>query len=217
MCQDGVPKADILTLGRQMAGHWKNYYTDFAVHFITGTVHNWQPVLLFDEIASIFVEDMDRLSKRWETNIIGYVIMPEHFHLLIQSGHSENIMKYIRGVRRSVSGKVRNIIAYKHDKFEDYCLKNGIEISTFHSKTAGKSVFRFWKEKPRVFPLSKEDDVVKKLDYIHNNPVRRGLVNSPGEWEYASFGFYASQNTRRTKVDQRHQDVVNSILAQPGD
>ncbi len=195
-----------------MTGHWKNYYTDFAVHFVTATVHNWQPVLLSPEIRSIFVEELGRTARRWDVNIIGYVIMPEHFHLLLQSRQAENIMKFIRGMRRSISGKVRKIIEFENNNFEVFCIENGIDLSAFYSKTAGKSIFRLWKERPRVYPISKEDDVIKKLDYIHNNPVRRGLVSSPDEWGYSSFQYYADEDTISSPIDRKHQDVVNSIL-----
>ncbi|MCD6162234.1 MAG: hypothetical protein J7K40_07455 [candidate division Zixibacteria bacterium] len=191
-----------------MSRNWKNYYIDNAVHHVTGTVHGWQPVLIYPEILSIFFLDFNRMTIRWDVVIIGFVIMPEHFHMLLQSKHAEHIKKFIQGGRRSVSGRVRRLIEAKSCVFKSFCLKNDIEPSVFYSKTGGKSLFRFWKEKPRVLPLSKEIDIKNKLDYIHNNPVKRGLVKSPDEWEYSSFGFYADRRPVGLPISAQRQDVA---------
>ena len=170
-----------------MGINWKNYYTDNAVHHITGTVHQWQPVLLFTSIIDIVMDELFKKAKRWNANIWGYVIMPEHFHLMIRSEKADNIMRFLHGFRRYTSSRIKDIIEINDLEFEGFCKINSIEISFYYENTAGKSSFRFWKTKPRVFPITKVDEISRKLDYIHNNPVRRGLVDSPNEWKYSSF------------------------------
>ena len=206
------PEVDILTLKGSMGENWKNHYIDNAVHHVTGTVHGWQPVLLCPNIIRIFEEEFNRMIKRWSVDIIGYVIMPEHFHMMIQSDQGNYIMRFIQSGRRYISGRVRKLIESKNNALNSYFSYKDIDLSAFYSKTAGKSNFRFWKEKPRVFPISKEEDVLKKLDYIHNNPVRRGLVQSPGDWGYSSYGFYEDGTFTKLIFGYRRQDVVNSIL-----
>ena len=191
-----------------MGRNWKNYYIDNSVNHVTGTVHRWQPVLLYPEILSIFLLDFNRMTIRWDVAILGFVIMPEHFHILLQSPRADDVQKFIHGGRRSVSGRVRHLLEADDREFESFCLKNGIKPSVFYSGTGGKSIFRFWKEKPRVFPISKEIDLKRKLDYIHNNPVRRGLVKSPGEWEHSSFGFYANGKMSGLPIGGLRQDVA---------
>lgn len=204
----GWKLCDILTLLHHMNRSWKNYYTDNAVHHVTGTVHCWQKALLYPEILSIFSLDFNRMAIRWKVSILGFVIMPEHFHMLLQCESAEHVKKFIQGGRRSVSGRVRHFLESDDRAFKAYCLKNEIDQSIFYSGTAGKSTFRFWKEKPRVFPISKENDLKKKLDYIHNNPVRRGLVKTPEEWEYSSFGYYAYGRTVGLPIGNQRQDVA---------
>jgi len=191
-----------------MAANWKNYYIDYAVHHITGTVHGWQPVLLYPDILSIFIHDFNRMLIRWNVDLFGFVIMPEHFHMLVKSKQARNIMKFIQGGRRSVSGKARRLIEKSEKALNTFCLNHNIDLSVFYSKTGGKSKFRFWKEKPRVFPICKEIDLLKKLDYIHNNPVRRGLVNSPEDWEYSSLGYYCGGKQVSFPIGDRRQDVI---------
>jgi len=167
-----------------MAKNWKNYYTDNAVHHLTGTVHQWQPILNYPPIAQILMDEISMKSERWNVKIWGYVIMPEHFHLLAQSSKGIYIQKFLHGFRRSISGKIKKMIANSDDWLKSYCVDNNIEIESFYKKTAGKSIFRFWKEKPRIFPISDEKEIEKKLRYLLNNPVRRGLVKKSSEWKY---------------------------------
>jgi len=170
-----------------MAKNWKNYYTDNAVHHITGTVHHWQPVLLYPPILDIIMDELFKKAKRWNADIWGYVIMPEHFHLMIQSKNAENIKRFLHGFRRYTAGRIKVIIDKNNMDFDEYCKINNVESNMFYGKAGDKFVFRFWKAKPRVFPITREDEIQRKLDYIHNNPVRRGSVNSPDEWKYSSF------------------------------
>ncbi|MDO8588495.1 MAG: hypothetical protein Q7T82_15820 [Armatimonadota bacterium] len=50
---------------------------------------------------------------------------------------------------------------------------------------------RFWKERGRAFPITQTDGLRQKLEYIHQNPVRRGLIETPEEWEFSSGSWYA--------------------------
>ena len=135
--------------------------------------------------------------------------MPEHFHLLAQSESGEKVMLFIRGIRRSISGEVKRWIESNDVEVSTYCQTNGINLRKFYSKTAGKSDFRFWKEKPRIFPIAIQDEVLKKLDYIHNNPIRRGLVDSPESWAHSSFRFY--EMGENSQLTLGRQDVMKGI------
>jgi putative transposase len=184
-----------------MTHDWKNYYLDNRAHHITGTVHQWQPALLCAEVLDIFYDEYNQLSETYEIKTIGYVIMPEHFHVLTFSTRGENIRIFLQSLRRRISGKVRHLLIEKQaspiiGEFESH----GVEIARFYSKTARKSEFRFWKEKPRVFPMNHVDAIIKKLNYIHQNPVRRSLVADAADWEHSSVHYYVSGKRGRIPI-----------------
>ena len=54
----------------------------------------------------------------------------------------------------------------------------------------GSDENRFWKPRGYDFNVHGEDKLVGKIDYIHRNPVRRGLVGRPDQWRWSSFRFY---------------------------
>jgi len=191
-----------------MTRDWKNFYLDCYFHHITGTVHQWQPALLIPQITEFIYDEYNRLSITWGISTLGYVIMPEHFHLLITSISGNKVLKFLHGFRRSVSGKVRRLIESERAKPQDVFHLNEIETNAFYYKTAGKSEFRFWKEKPRVFPMNFWPDIRKKLDYIHYNPVRRGLVNLPEEWPHSSIRAHLFEERTRIIIGTVPQDVA---------
>lgn len=169
-----------------MGGHWKNFYRDNCVHHVTCTVHKWQQALLFPRITQAIYSELYYSIIRWHISVVGYVIMPEHFHALLVSEEGLNIQKALHGLRRRVSGVVHELIDTRNSEFIIGCAQQKININLFFSGTCSKSEFRFWKEKPRVFPVDLINEVHKKLDYIHNNPMRRGLIDDPAKWEHSS-------------------------------
>jgi hypothetical protein len=113
--------------------------------------------------------------------------MPEHFHLLVYSKTGVLIQKFLQTARRSISAEAKYVIERNDNGLRDYCRRHNIDIGEFYEFTAGKSQFRFWKEKPRVIAVLDKKAISKKLDYIHNNPVRRGLVEYPAQWQHSSY------------------------------
>jgi REP element-mobilizing transposase RayT len=191
-----------------MTRDWKNYYLDYYLQHVTGTVHQWQPALLIEPVAEIFYTEYIKMSRRWDIPTLGYVIMPEHFHILITAHSGVRISKFLHGFRRSISGKIRRLIESEANRWHNIFIQNGVETNAFYVKTAGKSEFRFWKEKPHVFAMNFWPDIEEKLNYIHNNPVRRGLVGAPEDWPHSSIRNHMFDDTTRIAIGIRPQDVV---------
>ena len=127
--------------------------------------------------------------------------MPEHFHILAYATEGTRIEKFLRGARRAVSGEVRSFIETGSAEFRRYCAAVGVDSSVFYTRTAGKSEFRFWKEKPRVLAITDVESIFRRLEYVHNNPVRKGLVRAPGDWIHSSFRFYNTFGPEDSSVE----------------
>lgn len=92
-----------------------------------------------------------------DVKILAYVVMPEHFHIINWSKSGDMICRFLQRTLAQTS----RVLAPKGE--------------------------RFWKERPRVVPVYSGDILQTKIDYIHRNPMRRGLVENPEEWPYSSF------------------------------
>ncbi|MDO8586312.1 MAG: transposase [Armatimonadota bacterium] len=114
--------------------------------------------LLTETVITCLYDEWRRNSERFSVKVLAYVIMPEHVHVLIWSEKADNVVRFLQ---RSLGQTTKR-------------LKLG----------AGG----LWKERPRVFPVQYESVISQKMDYIHANPVRRGLVDVPEDWRHFSYG-----------------------------
>lgn len=137
-----------------------------------------------------------RLGIRW----IGYVIMPEHVHLLLlpQSASSADpvsistVLQDLKGLSsRNCKESLRTI--WKGNR--------SLGTKPLDSWAIGIEPKPFWKPRGYDFNVANEEKVLEKLTYIHNNPVRRGLVNSPEDWKWSSCRFYEFDDRSMIEMD----------------
>jgi putative transposase len=118
---------------------------------------------------------MEQARQRYDFVVVGYVIMPEHIHLLIsepEKGDPSKVMQAIKqGFARRVLGQVR-----RHKPGQGELFAGAAEHVWQHHFYD----FNVWSKRKRV----------EKLRYMHDNPVRRGLVLEPEQWVWSSCRAY---------------------------
>ena len=127
----------------------------------------------------MFCDAVNTTSKSLNISVWAYVIMPEHVHLLVLPNEEDYyISQFLKRVKQSVSRRARSWLAENDTKW--------LEKLTIN-RTDGKNVFRFWQAGGGYNRnIIKPSTMWKAVDYIHANPVRRGLVGDPLEWEWSS-------------------------------
>jgi putative transposase len=93
--------------------------------------------------------------------LYGYVVMPEHVHLLVSEPERETLARAMQSLKQSVA---RTLALRAKDPF--------------------------WQARYYDFNVWSEKKFVEKLRYIHRNPVARGLVKRPEDWLWSSFRHY---------------------------
>lgn len=123
-----------------------------------------------------------------DLKIFAYVIMPEHFHMIC---HSENLVSVIQSIKSFTAKEI--IKFYKKNN------KNGVlekfAANKKNYKTSSK--YQIWQEgfMPKV--IASEKMFYQKIEYINNNPVKRGLVEKVEDYEFSSgFDYYTIKNGR---------------------
>jgi putative transposase len=157
----------------------KRYYGTGALHFITWSCYQRKPLLDNPARRDLVLAVLELMRVRYRFAVIGYVVMPEHVHLLISEPLIGDPSKIIQAVKLSVSRR----------------LAIGDEFSG-----------RFWQSRFYDFNLWSQQKEIEKLKYMHRNPVARGLVASPEDWRWSSYRSYA-YGEAGTGSDQR-LDVV---------
>ncbi|MBD2197318.1 MULTISPECIES: REP-associated tyrosine transposase [Calothrix] len=166
-------------MGRSRYKFLENY-----PHFLTCTVVNWLPIFSQPRFVQIIFQSLDFLQTNQRLALHAYVIMENHLHIIASSN---NLPKEIAAFK---SFTARSIIDDLKGNQAEYLLKQLQFHKKFH-KTAQD--YQLWQEGSHPQALTNENMFLQKLEYIHNNPVRRGYVDEPAHWRYSSYRNYISQ------------------------
>jgi putative transposase len=141
-----------------------------------------QAFLTADPRCELFLKILERVRRRYRLVVLGYVVMPEHVHLLVSEPQRDTLSTAIQAVKL---GFVRSL------RTSDGALAP-LPMSRNNGETWGTPVnpHRFWQARFYDFNVWTEQKRIEKLRYIHRNPVKRGLVASPEEWRWSSFRWY---------------------------
>ena len=131
-------------------------------HFVTFSCYDRLPYLDTDPARILFEEVLESLRSRHGFSMVGYVLMPEHVHLLLSEPAIGSLPSTLRVLKGETSKRLKG--GRSHFRQRRYCDFN-------------------------VFTQAKR---IEKLKYIHRNPVSRGLVARPEDWPWSSFNRYAT-------------------------
>ncbi len=165
----------------------ERWYGGHDLHFITCSCYHRQPELRTAQRRDLFLRVLEQARSRYRFVVIGYVVMPEHFHLLMtepEVGNPSVVMKVIK--ERFTKMLHRQPSHPASDKW-------GTRIPAR----------RIWQKRFYDFNVSTPEKQVEKLRYMHRNPVKRGLVAAPEEWRWVSFRSYAFQEEGPVRINSQ--------------
>lgn len=155
-----------------MSGKFRRYFVPNSLVFITQVVNKREPIFREKESVALLLKVLHTVKEFHPFNMLGYVFLPEHFHILIKptgASHFDKIMG-----------------SFKTNFTKEYKAKSNVAGS-----------MRFWQPRFRDHIIRNDLDLHRHMDYIHYNPVKHKLVKRPEEWTQSSFelwkekGFYS--------------------------
>lgn len=146
-----------------MPSRLKRYQQTGDLHFITFSCYQRQPKPGTVSARCFFEHSLELTRQNYRFCVIGYVVMPEHVHLLLNEPETSSLATALQALKQSVSRTLalRNTEPFWQARYYD---------------------FNVWTEPKRI----------EKLRYMHRNPVARGLVAKPEDWLWSSFRHYAT-------------------------
>jgi len=138
----------------------------------------------------VFVQALSKIRERYGFALVGYVVMPEHVHLLIGESPRATPSLILKVSKQRVSRDLRENVRH---------VRAAQRPSSF--RTGEAELPRFWQPRFYDFNIYSAKKKREKLDYMHANPVRRGLVIDPGAWIWSSYLFYEKGEPGLTPVD----------------
>jgi len=156
-----------------------------AMVFVTTITVNRIQAFHNKTVAKAVLTQLDETTRHFGIALIGYVLMPSHLHSLFGLPQIELLSKFVQGFKSLASRKVKEL-----------------EVGRSKEKLYGEGGFRLWRPRFDDLIITSEKQFKIKLEYIHNNPVKGGLVNEPNEWLYSSAGDWLGESKGVLKVDK---------------
>jgi putative transposase len=166
-------------------------------HFVTFCCYHRRCLLTTDDSRRIFESALERVRRKFRLQVYGYVVMPEHVHLLLSepmrdtSNDQTTPLKPKDGLSGIPVGLSNTVLLSDALK----SLKQGV------SRRLIGDAEHFWQK--RYYDLNIRDypQFAEKLRYIHRNPVKAGLCERPENWEWSSFRHYAIGCKGRVEIE----------------
>ncbi len=156
----------------------KRFYGRGDLHFVTFSCYRQRPYLGTARARNRFAKILDEVRRRHEFALIGYVVMPEHVHLLISEPPKGNPSKVLQVLKQKVSRSPRGRKTF-----------SARQLQFAFSSEADESP-AFWQRRFYDFNVWSEKKLKEKLHYMHGNPLKRKLVHHPKDWPWSSWSFY---------------------------
>jgi len=150
------------------------YQSQRCLHFITFSCYRRMKMLDTGATRDAFEVELERVRRWYSCYVTGYVVMPEHVHLLLSEPERGTLSLVIQMLKQITSRKLKPV-----------------------------DQRRFWQVRYYDFPVWTEAKRIEKLRYIHRNPVSRGLVQRPEEWKWSSFAHYATGIEGTVKIESQ--------------
>jgi putative transposase len=130
------------------------------LHFITFSCYGRRPYLASAAAKQLFEAALEKMRRKYGFAVLGYVVMPEHVHLLVNEPARCTLARALQALKLSVS-------VQRHER-------------------------PFWLRRYYDFNVHSAQKITEKLRYLHRNPVARGFVEKPEDWQWSSFRHYAT-------------------------
>ncbi|MCA1633235.1 MAG: transposase [Acidobacteria bacterium] len=170
-----------------MARKWSNQNLPGALHFVTGSLHRRAPVFTQEACCRAFLDVCAALREEWPFKLVAYVLMPDHFHLIVNP--RDGRIKELAGMLKSLSA--RHIIK----------TARGFNFSR-EKPDADGSIHQVWQESFKDLPLWSPWMVWQKINYIHANPLKARLVISSRDYRWSSYRAFYLKEDEPLEVDR---------------
>ncbi len=146
----------------------RHYNIPGQAHFLTFSCYNKLPLLNNEQAIRWLIDAIKDAKRKHKYALWAYVIMPEHTHLIVYPlTQMYSIALFLKALKQSVARKAKH---FMQNNNPDWLCKLTV-------KRGSREVFRFWQTGPGYDRnINSESGLYEKIHYIHNNPVKRGLV-----------------------------------------
>jgi REP element-mobilizing transposase RayT len=171
-----------------MAKKWSNLNLPGALHYVTANIIDRLPVFTNRACCEAFLTILAELNQKWPSKLIAYVLMPDHLHL-ISNPSDGRIKEFTTALKSLAANRVIEI-----ERRFSFIRRGGPDDDG--------SNHQVWQESFKATPLWSGWMIRQKINYIHANPVRAGLVKSAKDYQWTSFRAFYHSSGEPLAIDQ---------------
>jgi REP element-mobilizing transposase RayT len=172
----------------------KRYRIEGSIFYITSNVYNRIRILTRPSFIIPIIDSLNYYRYQYTCKLIGYVIMPDHIHLLIWPQEAPVVTDFMRDFKRFTSGRIT-----RQAKLEG--ITNWVEEFEEAGKETGRADYKVWQDSFWEMNIYTRKFLEQKLNYIHMNPIRAGLCSSAEGYLYSSYRNYYLGDNQLIEID----------------
>ncbi len=161
--------------------------------FLTGASHRRLPLFRDPKLCEIFVDNLRFYRRKYGYDVLAFALLPDHYHLLLAVPEQVDLTAFLRDFKSQVGRQIVD------------SLKNGRKRKLLERLAIGgvsrrkDARYRALQPDNYVERVFSERFLRQKIDYIHLNPVREGLVARASDYRYSSAWWYGGEQKERTQ------------------
>ena len=171
----------------------RQLFKDEKCFFVTTSCIKWKRLIQFSNSYDTIVKSLIFVNQKYDAVVLGYVIMPNHIHIILYFKHQNRLSSYMRDFKKYTSTRIRqNLDQYK---------RNAI-LESIRSDKKNRA-FQVWHDRFDDVYLADPRHLEIKLEYIHTNPLQEhwGLTDQPEKYPFSSAQFYETGIQNSLKVE----------------
>ncbi len=173
-----------------MPKNLKRYYGRGDLHFLTFSCYRRFALLGSARARNIFVRALEAVRRKYGFAVVGFVVMPNHVHLLIGEPKIGTPSTVVHSLKLRVSKKMRRGKGHQSSGQRTLPFREG-----------ETELPQFWQKRFYDFNVYSAAKRREKLEYMHRNPVTRGLVRDAKDWVWSSYSSYSGRGTPMVEID----------------
>ena len=160
-----------------------------GIYYLTCATVNWVDVFSRKEIKEIIAGSLKYCAENKGLNLHAYIIMSNHIHLIVSSEGEHKLSDIIRDFKKF---SAREIIKYLKDLNKPESRREWLleMFSKSAQSSRGEGAYQVWQHDNHFIELYSNAVIDQKIDYIHNNPVKDGIVSVAEAYVYSSAAQY---------------------------
>ena len=160
------------------------------IHFITITTIAWTDIFTSKKYFEILLDSLIYCQKNKNLLVYEYVFMTNHIHLILQVKEGGTLSQVVNDFKKHTTREILKLLKEDNRKYLLWILEH-----SFQNKE--NSQMQLWQSNNYPEVIEEEKFYMEKQNYICNNPVKKGFVKNPENWQYSSAGFRIHETKER--------------------